>query len=623
MSSTETNGGAYGAGKDQELQAAAPAGAKTQEVDLKDSAPDVTLRETPDQPSTAVSVIAPEAVKMPSSVSSSASSSFFPPMEAGSDSLASLLSPNVLESDGKIQLLEYKPFAGAEKWVEYRFSGFNKFKAWFAFVLVMIFFACSGPGWVVYNVTNILAHDLVSSGLAAGASGWSGSQAALELFFGFFLSVLAVVASIYLRQPTHVALMENGLGLEWRRGKRLRFVGRRFVWLDDPAGKYLMWNDVERIDLVWPAGKTSPQDCLIIFKDGSAGKKQDLALKLGAIVKEDDRSKLFRAIEKYAPNAQKDVQLLEVLTPAQDHSYTELWLQALSAPPKRERLTPLSELSSLQNDQYTVVRQLGVGGQGTAYLAIDKESGHEIVLKEFILPVYVDTNVLRQALERMQNEAAMLRKLNNERVVRLSNFFVEDHRGYLVLEKIEGESLEQVVSRDGCRDEQTVISLALQMCEILGYLHSLEPPVIHRDFTPDNMIFNVHDGMLKLVDFNVAQQTESTATGTVVGKHSYISPEQFRGRPTPQSDIYAMGATLFYLLTAEAPEPIKVSHPKLKRDEVSDALDAIVARATAFDSKKRYACIEDLRADLLALSATVEGVQTTTTIAASSPATTD
>jgi tRNA A-37 threonylcarbamoyl transferase component Bud32 len=408
----------------------------------------------------------------------------------------------------------------------------------------------------------------------------------LQFFFCFVSIVAAAVAALYLSQPTNVGLTPEFVSLEWRRGKRT-------------YRKKLAWNDIERIDLFWPQGRTSPQDCQIRFKSKGQS-KYGLALKLGAIIREDDRLKLLNAIQTGAPDAPKDVKLLEVLTPAQDHSYTELWLQALSAPPKRERLAPLSENSELMEKRYKVIRQLGVGGQGTAYLAYDRNELHEVVLKEFILPVYVDTNVLRQALERMQNEAAMLRKLNNERVVRLNNFFVEDHRGYLVLEKIDGDSLEQIVLRQGPLSEEKVVSLAEQMCKILGYLHALEPAVIHRDFTPDNLILS-SDGTLKLVDFNVAQQVESTATGTVVGKHSYISPEQFRGRPTIQSDIYSMGATLSFLLCGEPPEPIKVSHPKQKRSELSEGLDAIVARATAFDTAKRYTKIEELECDLQAL----------------------
>src|SRR3978361_1386281 len=107
----------------------------------------------------------------------------------------------------------------------------------------------------------------------------------------------------------------------------------------------------------------------------------------------------------------------------------------------------------------------------------------------------------------------MLKRLDNHRVVRLIEFFVEDHRGYLVLERIDGLSLRRIVEEEGRMSEERVRGLAAQMCSILTYLHNLSPPVVHRDFTPDNLILG-KDGVLKLVDFNVAQQTESTATGT-------------------------------------------------------------------------------------------------------------
>ena len=168
----------------------------------------------------------------------------------------------------------------------------------------------------------------------------------------------------------------------------------------------------------------------------------------------------------------------------------------------------------------------------------------------------------------------------------------------MLFRSIDGDSLRTLVSRDGKMSEAQVISLANQMCEILTYLHSLSPPVVHRDFTPDNLILNT-EGFLKLVDFNVAQQKEATATGTVVGKHAYIPPEQFRGKPTTQSDIYAMGATLFYLLFAEDPEPISTSRPKETDDSISNGLDHLIATATALDPKYRYATIEELQKDLL------------------------
>jgi tRNA A-37 threonylcarbamoyl transferase component Bud32 len=486
-------------------------------------------------------------------------------------------------------LIEYRPHAALQKWIQYRFSAWSTFKAWFAMSLVVAFFGFGGPGFVLQAIMNLTTG---ASGAAAQAGFAVGTAAAdkylvLEILFGLFSLAVAGGAAVYAATPTHLRLNYSGVQLEWH---RFRLNYKRF----------LPWEQMERIEMFYPEGKTAQQDSVLKFK--SINDSLSLTLKLGAISTIQERGKLQEGIDKWAGNLSRDPHLLEVLKPAVDHSYTELWMQALSAPPKRERLTPLAPNSQLHEGRFTIIDQLGVGGQGTAYLTHNSSDNSEVVLKEFILPVYVDVNVRRQALERMQNEAAMLRRLDNPRIVRLLDFFIEDHRGYLVLERIDGYSLRKIVDDEGKMSEQRVRELALQMCEMLKYLHSLTPPVVHRDFTPDNLIWG-SDGILKLVDFNVAQQTESTATGTVVGKHCYLPPEQFRGKPCTQSDIYAMGATLYYLLIGEDPEPITSSNPSLKCPEISSELNAIIARATALDIAKRCANAEEIEAALSESSA--------------------
>jgi serine/threonine-protein kinase len=100
------------------------------------------------------------------------------------------------------------------------------------------------------------------------------------------------------------------------------------------------------------------------------------------------------------------------------------------------------------------------------------------------------------------------------------------------------------------------------------------------------------DGMIKLIDFSVAQEVSSGVTGSVVGKPNYISPEQFRGKPATQSDIYSLGATMFYLLVGRDPSPISVSHPKTECDAISTELDDVVARCTQTELSKRYESAE-------------------------------
>ncbi len=519
----------------------------------------------------------------------------------------------VVDADGEV-LLQYKPFYAAERWFAYRFSAWNEAKAWFVMTLVVLFFYFGGPGIVTEAIIRSLAAgSFQGTAGAAALSAAALNQAILSWTLGLLGALLTLAFGLYHLQPTHIGVSTQGLRWRWR---------RRWV---EGGGPLLPWDSVQAVNLLKPPGKTSMQDWWVCFV---GGEDQRLKVKLGAIPFSEERARLLEAIEAWAPQATRDPQLLEVLSPPQEHSYTELWLKALSAPPKRERLTPLKEGATLEEGRYRVIGQLGVGGQGTAYLACDQgpdadngnarrprnrpsENGSgagaagtvgEVVLKESILPVYVDVNVRKEALERFQQEAAMLSRLDHPRIVKLRDFFVEDHRSYLVLEHIDGMSLRQAVEMRGPFPESEVRELALQMCSILSYLHGLTPPVVHRDFTPDNLILS-SQGTLKLVDFNVAQQTECTTTGTVVGKHAYIPPEQFRGKPTTRSDIYALGATLYYLLVGKDPEPITASHPSRAQgphaSRVSVELDGIVARATAVDAARRYGRVEELQADLV------------------------
>ena len=405
----------------------------------------------------------------------------------------------------------------------------------------------------------------------------------LYSFFGGFALLIGSIMYVS-ASPTHIGLNNVGWRFLWR---------RRF---NKGNGKYLYWERISRIYMERPKKSTSPLDDRLCFEllNGSVQ-----SIKMGAIEAVEDREMLLKAITKYAPDVPRDAAVMQALQPPADHSYTELWLQALSAPPKRERLKPLADGTQLKKGNYHVVRQIGSGGQGHAYLATSSE-GNNCVLKECILPVYVDVSIRRTSLEQFENEARLLRQINHPQIVKLMDFFVEDHRTYLVLEHIDGKSLRQLVKENGAFKEDQVRELALQMCEILKCLHGLKPQVIHRDFTPDNLILN-KDGTLKLIDFNVAKQVvESTTSGTVVGKHAYLPPEQFRGMPECASDIYAMGATLHYMLCGADPEPIATSHPKRLRADLTDEINTLVEKATALDLQKRYSEIQQLLSDLRA-----------------------
>lgn len=357
-----------------------------------------------------------------------------------------------------------------------------------------------------------------------------------------------------------------------------------------------------------------------------------IRLEIDAIASSDDRRRLQLALKKFLPSYRIEPKVADDLEMhIRYDSYTDLWLDKLADNSQRTRETRLDEDTLLANDGYQVVRPIGSGGQAQVYLArmlrplpgTDIGSGDtmidmsdlaiqvpdemdlnspspQVVLKEFVLPLQAGTNVKRRVLENIQKEASLWRKLRHPNIARLLDFFVEDQRAYLVLEHVEGKTLKELVTANGAFSETEVIALSIQMCDILGYLHRRQPPVLHRDFTPDNLIMN-DQGVVKLIDFNVAQQLEAQTTKTVVGKHSYIPPEQFRGKSVPQSDIYALGATLAFLLTGVDPEPITPAHPREINPDVCQSLDDIIAKCTSIGLSTRYQDCQELKTDLVAL----------------------
>ena len=218
-------------------------------------------------------------------------------------------------------------------------------------------------------------------------------------------------------------------------------------------------------------------------------------------------------------------------------------------------------------------------------------------MKEYIMPVYRGSSVLAKLSQKLSDEAALLAQLNHEGVVKVHHHFVHDYRGYLVLEYVEGQSLKSLVEAEGAQNESFVIDTAKKLLSVLSYLHSFNPPIVHRDLTPDNIMLSL-SGDIKVVDFNVARQLEGSAGTTVVGKHAYIPPEQFRGKAVAASDLYALGGTMFFLLTGQNPEPLSVSQVAPDDTRVSPRLNTIIGRATALDLTQRYGSAAEMLADL-------------------------
>ncbi len=236
---------------------------------------------------------------------------------------------------------------------------------------------------------------------------------------------------------------------------------------------------------------------------------------------EDDRLNFIRALKTNVPNDRINAKLLAHEHFGEVPSYTALWLDNLHGGRDAETGI-LPDGVKLADGRFLVVKRLGSGGQAVVYDALElSEKETACVLKEFVLPIRGGREIKRRAIQNIQREANLLQSFDHKNIVGYRDLFIEGSRAYLVMERIFGETLRRQVERDGKLPAEQVIVLARQMCELLEFLHSCDPPIIHRDFTPENLMLT-DERQLKLIDFNVAHRLESSSTRTVVGKHAYV-----------------------------------------------------------------------------------------------------
>ncbi len=333
------------------------------------------------------------------------------------------------------------------------------------------------------------------------------------------------------------------------------------------------------------------------FKDGS-----DVLILWDDVRDTIDSTTLISCVRTWAPHAtvKGDVKLTKSESIA---TYTELWLKDMSLTKTERRLRQDQTISegTILSNSYQIERILSGGGQGTAYLASVLPNCDvpnmppQVVIKEFILPS--NDRGLKKATDNLIKEVAILRRISHPRIVHLYDFFIEDMRGYFALEFVDGVTLRQLVAQSGPLEEASVAKIGATLCATLSYLHELSPPIIHGDVTPDNIMVD-KSGSIKLMDFDASQELTRNKTNTVVGKHSYMSSEQFKGELGGSSDIYALGCTLHFLLTGEDPEPISESHPAQISKTVSESMDQIVSQATKFNQVDRFSDLNKMRARL-------------------------
>ncbi len=257
-------------------------------------------------------------------------------------------------------------------------------------------------------------------------------------------------------------------------------------------------------------------------------------------------------------------------------------------------------------DRYRVVRALGRGSFGHTYLAVDTAAGdREVAVKQ----LRTDGDSGWKAFEMFEREAAALRSLRHHGIPEIFDHLRETADGaliaYLVMEYIDGDSLEQRIDDGASLGPAELLRVALGLLDILEYLHTRVPPVLHRDIKPANVLLR-RDGAPALVDVGAVRTLFRAAEeggSTVVGTFGYMPFEQTMGQASPASDLYAVGATLLHLITRRPPSEFA------SRDGVVEvpvdlpggsALRGVIARLLAPTASARYQSARAVREALLA-----------------------
>ncbi|HXF86622.1 MAG TPA: serine/threonine-protein kinase [Anaerolineales bacterium] len=261
-------------------------------------------------------------------------------------------------------------------------------------------------------------------------------------------------------------------------------------------------------------------------------------------------------------------------------------------------------------NRYAIQEVVGLGGMGAVYRARDLHFPNvtKLVAVKEMINTAPDPLVRETIVQNFEREANLLATLNHPAIPRIFDYFTLDNRSYLVLEFIHGKDLEAIINEtNGFLPEAQVLTWAIELCDVLDYLHKHKPdPIIFRDMKPSNVMIN-SNGEVKLIDFGIAKVFQAGIKGTMIGTEGYSPPEQYRGEATPMADIYALGATLHHALTRRDPRlepPFSFAERPIRRinPAVSPELEVIVNRALEYEPANRFQSAEEMRAALVAVA---------------------
>jgi eukaryotic-like serine/threonine-protein kinase len=265
-------------------------------------------------------------------------------------------------------------------------------------------------------------------------------------------------------------------------------------------------------------------------------------------------------------------------------------------------------IGTLLNGRFRLEEQIGSGGMSTVYRAFDETLERWVAIKIMHREISSDA----AQLERFRREARAVARLSHEHVVTVIDAGEDEGHPYIVFEYVEGETLKDRIRRLGRLPVDQAVAYAIEIGRALMAAHAER--LVHRDVKPQNVLIDL-EGRAKVTDFGIARSLEAeglTVTGRVLGTTDYVSPEQALGETvTEQSDVYSLGICLYEMLVGDVPfradtqVGVAMKHVRdplpdvrRRRPEVSAALAAVIERATAKETKNRYATAEEMVADL-------------------------
>lgn len=272
------------------------------------------------------------------------------------------------------------------------------------------------------------------------------------------------------------------------------------------------------------------------------------------------------------------------------------------------KLKPLDE-GTILNNRYEIVRKIGGGGMGAVYLASDNNLGGVLRAVKEMVQTHIEEEQQDKAINDFKRESMILSTLDHPSIPTIYDYFFDEKesRFYLVMKYISGGDLSSRIrsAPEGRIDERTITEWAIQIADVLDYLHNRPSTIVYRDLKPSNVMLDGNTGRVMLIDFGIARsinQIEEKGV-TAVGTMGYAPPELFSGNVEPRSDIYSLGSTMFHLLTGADPQnnPLlifdfqKNPRPRQINPQLSDQIERILMHAVEYNSQSRFSSAGEMR----------------------------